>query len=182
MAGSAPPLDLTSLLQLALCHLHPPLGFLRPGWGCRELDEISDGGAELNQGFRAVTLVCCREAGSRGSQNLPAALRWEGECSWGALSCGSSTPALPQGSGNVVRAVIHSCCFHDVICSLLPAGGWGRWGWPGGMGQAGPPVLLPLPVPGRQEEGRREGRKAAVYLSHHLITPRGNCSGFSLTP
>lgn len=41
---AVPSLDLTSLLQLALCHLHPPLGFLRPGWGCWELDEISDGG------------------------------------------------------------------------------------------------------------------------------------------
>lgn len=69
-------------------------------------------------------------------------------------------PALPQGSGNMVRAVIHSCYFHEVICSLLPAGGWGRWGRPGEMGQAGPPVLPPLPVPGRQEEGRREGGKA----------------------
>ena len=39
--------------------------------------------------------------------------------------------------------------------------GLGEVGAAGGMGQAGSPIPRPLPVPGRQEEGRREGRKAA---------------------
>ena len=42
-------------------------------------------GAELNQGFRAVTPVCCREARSGGSQNLPAALWWEGGLQLGGV-------------------------------------------------------------------------------------------------
>ena len=72
-------------------------------------------------------------------------------------------PAHPQGSGNVVRAVIHSCCFHEVICGLLPAGGWVRWGRPSELGRAGrpfpPPPPPPPPPPGPWQAGGNAGRQ-----------------------
>ena len=69
------------------------------------------------------------------------------------------TPALLQGSGHVVRAVIHGCYFHEVICSLLPAGagggGGGRWDGTGWFSHPAPP---PCPWQARGgKEGRQEG-------------------------
>lgn len=80
-------------------------------------------------------------------------------------------PPHPQGSENVVRAVIHSCCFHEVICGLLPAGGWGKWGRPGGMGQAGPPS----PWQAGGQAGRQEGARsisATISLPREVIALR----------
>lgn len=70
--------------------------------------------------------------------------------------------AYPYGSEKMVRAVIHSCCFHEVICGLLPAQGWAGWGLAQWDRIAGPPLFLCLA--GRQEVGRQEGRKVG-YLS-----------------
>lgn len=86
----------------------------------------------------------------------------------------------PQGSGNGSGQDL-SRCFHEVICSL-PCRGLGRWGGRVGWDRL---VLASRSPPCPWQAGGREGekgRKAAVYLSHHLPTPRGNCSGFSLTP
>lgn len=121
-------------------------------------------GAELNQGFRKSCDSGLLQRGwGWGSQNLPTALWWEEGCSWGALSRGSSEdpqPALPQGSGHVVRAVIHGCYFHEVICSLLPAGagggGGGRVGWDRLVLPSRPPSLS---LAGKRREGGKEGRQ-----------------------